>query len=114
MCIYCILVVDKVALIVSQKLSLWAIGFSVEGWLCRYYHNYCEKFSDNLGFWQDKCIMIFNCPGMVISPFSIMNGHVFQSANEHKAIDSRPTPSDLVTKQHLGICVKHLSGQPKP
>ena len=54
--------------------------------------------------------MIFNCPGLLISPFLIMNGHVFQSANEHKGIEVRPAPGDVVATQCQWICVKYISG----
>ena len=54
--------------------------------------------------------MIIYCPGMLISPFSIMNGHVFQSGNEHKGIGVRPAPGDAVANQHQGIHVKPVSG----
>ena len=56
-----------------------------------------QKLNDNFGFWHDKCIVIFNCPGMLISLFLIMNGHVFQSANEHKGIEVRSAPGNMVT-----------------
>ena len=43
-----------------------------------------------------------------------MNGHVFQSANEHKGIEVRAHPHDMVANQHLGICVNPVSRQLKP
>ena len=43
-------------------------------------------YYDNWRFWHDKCIMISKCPGMIISLFSIMNGHVFQLTNELEVI----------------------------
>ena len=50
-------------------------------------------------------------PGMLISPFSIMNVHMFQSANEHKGIEVIPGSGDVVANQHQEICVKPVSGQ---
>ena len=38
-----------------------------------------------------------------------MNGHMFQSANEHKGIVVKPDPGDMVANQHQGICVKPVS-----
>ena len=35
-----------------------------------------------------------------------MNGHVFQSANEHKEIGVRPATGDVVSNQHQEMCVK--------
>ena len=58
--------------------------------------------------------MIFHCPGMLISSFLIMNGHMFQLANKHMRIEVRPGPGDAVANQHQGICVKPISGQLKP
>ena len=58
--------------------------------------------------------MTFYCPGMLISLFSIMNGHLFQSANKHKGIEVRPAPGDVVANQHQGICVKPIPGQLRP
>ena len=37
---------------------------------------------------------------MLISPFSIMKSHVFQSANEHKGMKVRSAPGDMVANQH--------------
>ena len=54
------------------------------------------------------------CPGMLIILFSIMNGHVFQSANDHKGIEVRPASGDVVANQHQGICIKPVSGQLRP
>ena len=51
------------------------------------------------------------CPGMLISSFSIMKDHKFQSANEHKGIEVRPASGDMVANQHQEICVKPISGQ---
>ena len=68
-----------------------------------------EKLNNILGFWHDKCIVISKCPGMIISLFSIMNGHMFQFANEHKGIWSRTALGDMVAYQHPEICVKLVS-----
>ena len=38
-----------------------------------------------------------------------MNGHMFQSANEHKGFQIRPAPGDVVANQHQEICVKPIS-----
>ena len=38
-----------------------------------------------------------------------MNGHMFQSANEHKEIKVRPASGDAVANQHQGIYVKPIS-----
>ena len=35
-------------------------------------------YEDNLGFWDDKCIVISKLSWYDISLFSIMNGHMFQ------------------------------------
>ena len=51
------------------------------------------------------------CAGMIISQFSIMNGCVFQSANEHKGIEVRPAFGDVVANQHQEMCVKPISGK---
>ena len=67
------------------------------------------KFNNNFGFWHDKYIVIFNCPGMLISSFSITNGHMFQLANEHKGMEVKSAPGDTVGNQCQGICVKPIS-----
>ena len=38
-----------------------------------------------------------------------MNGHVFQSTNELKAIWAKTAPGDAVANQHQEICVKPVS-----
>ena len=43
--------------------------------------------------------------------FSIMNGHMLQSANEHKEIRVRPAFSNVVSNQHQEKCVKPISWQ---
>ena len=40
-----------------------------------------------------------------------MNGHVFQSANEHKEIEVRPASGDTVANQYQEIHVKPVSRQ---
>ena len=40
-----------------------------------------------------------------------MNSHVFQSANEHEAIEVRPIFDDVVANQHQEMCVKPVSGK---
>ena len=44
----------------------------------------------------------------------MMNGHVFQSANEHKGIEVRPASGDAVANQHQEMCVKPIYGQLRP
>ena len=48
-------------------------------------------------------------PGMIISLFFIMNGHMFQLTNEHKGIECGTAPGDMVVNQHQEICVKPVS-----
>ena len=50
------------------------------------------------------------CPGMIISLFSIVKGHMFQLTNEHKGSEVGTAPGDVVANQHQGICVKLVSG----
>ena len=69
-----------------------------------------QNFDNNLEFWHDKCIMISKCPGMIISSFSIMNGHMFKLTNKPKGILARTAHGDVVANQHWGICVKPVSG----
>ena len=96
MFIYNILVVDKVDLIISQKTYIMSHTLLSRCVIVQILPQLLWKFSNNLGFWHDKCTMIFNCPGMLIFLFSITNSHVFQSANEHKGIEVRPAPNDVV------------------
>ena len=51
------------------------------------------------------------CPVILMSLFLIMNGHVFQLANEHKGIGVRPASANSVSNQHWQICVKPISRQ---
>ena len=46
---------------------------------------------------------------MLISSMSIMNGHMFQSANKHKGMEVISAPGDVVANQNQGICVKPIS-----
>ena len=55
------------------------------------------------------CIVIFECPGMIISLFLIMNDHVLQLANEHTGIWVGTDPGDVVANQCQGNCVKPIS-----
>ena len=41
-----------------------------------------------------------------------MNGHMFQSVNEHKGIEIRPASGNVVANEE--ICVKPVSGQLRP
>ena len=100
MCIYNILVIDKVDLIIFQKTFIMSHRLLSRGVIIHILPQLLWKFSNNLGFWHDKCIMILYCPGMLIILFSIMNGHMFQSASEHKAIEGRPAPGDMAANQH--------------
>ena len=43
-----------------------------------------------------------------------MNGHVFQSANEHKGIGVRLASGDVLANQHQEMNVKPISRQLRP
>ena len=53
--------------------------------------------------------MISKCPGMIISSFLITDGHMFQSANDHKGIWVRTASGDVVANYCQGIwCQAHI------
>ena len=52
------------------------------------------------GFDMSTAYEDFNVLFMLMSLISIMNGHVFQSANEPKGIGLRPASANSVSNQH--------------
>ena len=55
--------------------------------------------------------MRIHCHFMLMGLILIINGHVFQAANEHKGIRVRAAFADVVSNHHLQMCIKLLSGQ---
>ena len=52
--------------------------------------------SGYLRFGYDKCMWGYYWPATQMSSCSIMNDHVFQSANEHKGMVVKSAPGNVV------------------